>query len=79
MKEYKYSGVNFLTKAWSNLKPFQIITKDQYWKRYLENYDNISEDKINWSYKTQPIEMKNTLIPQTKPKKTIKRKSLFDD
>ena len=51
MKEYKYSGVNFLTKAWSNLKPFQIITKDQYWKRYLENYDNISKDKINWSYK----------------------------
>ena len=67
MKEYKYSGVNFLTKAWSNLKPFQIITKDQYWKRYLENYDNISKDKINWSYKTQPIEMKNTLIPPTKP------------
>ena len=50
MKEYKYSGVNFLTNAWSNLKPFQIITKDQYWKRYLENYENISKDKINWSY-----------------------------
>ena len=71
MKEYKYSGVNFLTNAWSNLKPFQIITKDQYWKRYLENYENISKDKINWSCKTQLIEMKNTLIPPTKPTRNL--------
>jgi hypothetical protein len=39
MKKYKYSGVNFLSTAWDDLKPFDVISKDEYWERYIINHE----------------------------------------
>ena len=45
MKQYKYSGVRWFSDVWDDLKPFDIVTKDEYLQRFERNYDYIAQFK----------------------------------
>ena len=41
MNQYQHSGVKFLSTAWDDLKPFDVISKDEYWERYIINHESV--------------------------------------
>ena len=65
MKKYKYSGVNFLSTAWDDLKPFDVISKDEYWERYIINHEYTLSKGKEFEY------LAHSLRPPVKPNRNL--------
>jgi hypothetical protein len=73
MKQYKYSGVRWFSDVWDDLKPFDIVTKDEYLQIFERNYDYIAQFKNdelitnNWTVGKYCDRLKGTIKPPRIP------------
>ena len=65
MNQYQYSGVNFFSTAWDDLKPFDVISKDEYWERYIINHESVLSKGKEFEY------LAHTLRPPVKPNRNL--------